>query len=118
MIHLEPPTEILRNIRRGAEELQNLVDAFNGLGLSGVESDEFLFLVADPRGLFDEKAEKAAKEMKEAAKEAEKKAEKTEKELEETAKKAEDTKEKTKDAAEKLAKKKEEDGCRRKQTAK
>jgi exonuclease III len=60
---VDPSPEILPSIRRGAKELQNLVDTFNGLGLSGVEPDELLDLVTDPRGLFDEKVEETAKQL-------------------------------------------------------
>jgi exonuclease III len=53
-------SEILPAILRGAEELQDLVDTFNGLGAGAVTSDEFLPLVVDPRRLFDEKVNEMA----------------------------------------------------------
>ncbi len=52
--------EILPAIMKGAEQLQALVDTFNGLGAGDVAPEELLSLVVDPRGLFDEKVRDAA----------------------------------------------------------
>ena len=56
----DPPSATLPAIERGAEELQQFVDAFDRLGLKGVEAEEFASLIVDPRGLFDRKVEEAA----------------------------------------------------------
>ncbi len=53
----DPPPEILPSIEAGAEQLQDLVDAFNVLGLAEVESEEFVHLVVDPRRFFDRKVD-------------------------------------------------------------
>ncbi|MFC1544072.1 endonuclease/exonuclease/phosphatase family protein [Gemmatimonadota bacterium] len=52
--------EILPAIREGAEQLQNLVDAFDSFGLSEVEPEEFVHLITDPRRLFRGKVNEAA----------------------------------------------------------
>ena len=55
-----PHPEILPAIEEGARQLQRLVDTFNGFGLPGLTSEEFVHLIVDPRRLFDEKAEAKA----------------------------------------------------------
>ena len=52
--------EILPAIGAGAEQLQQLVDAFNGFGLPALESDEFVHLIVDPSRLFDRKVNEVA----------------------------------------------------------
>ena len=47
---------LLPAIELGAERLQTFVDAFNALGQRPIESDEFLRLIVDPRGLFEQRA--------------------------------------------------------------
>ncbi|MFC1640111.1 endonuclease/exonuclease/phosphatase family protein [Gemmatimonadota bacterium] len=47
--------EILPLIKTGAQELQELVDTFNGFGLNKLESDELVHLVVDPQLLFNQK---------------------------------------------------------------
>jgi exonuclease III len=56
----EPRPEILPAIELGAEQLQDLVDAFDGLGLNKLEPDELVHLIVDPRRLFEEKVNEAA----------------------------------------------------------
>jgi len=56
----DPQPDVLPSIEAGAEQLQNLVDAFNGLGLTELESDEFVHLIVDPRRLFDQKVDEVA----------------------------------------------------------
>jgi exonuclease III len=56
----QPPHEILPGIEEGAGQLQELVDAFNALGLSEVRPEEFMRLVVEPRRLFDDKVDEAA----------------------------------------------------------
>ncbi len=53
-------TEILPAIKTGARQLQELVDAFNDLGLKHVGSEEFAKLIVDPEGLFDQKVDDVA----------------------------------------------------------
>ncbi len=50
-----PQPAVLPLVETGAVQLQALVDAFNGLGLDEIDSDEFVHLVVDPRRLFDQK---------------------------------------------------------------
>jgi exonuclease III len=57
---VDPQTGILPAIKAGAEQLQELVDAFNGFGLDEIESDEFVHLIVDPRRLFDQKVDERA----------------------------------------------------------
>lgn len=52
---INPQTKILPEIERGAENLQELVNAFNRLGLNKVGPGEFESLIVDPRGLFKQK---------------------------------------------------------------
>jgi exonuclease III len=52
-----PRPEILPAIEAGAEQLQELVDAFNGLGVTEVGADDLLQLVVDPRRLFGHKVD-------------------------------------------------------------
>ena len=52
-----PSDGILPIMRRGAEHLQELVDAFNTFDLVPIEPEELLPLVVDPRRLFDQKVE-------------------------------------------------------------
>ncbi len=56
----DPPPATLPAIERGAEQLQQFVDAFDHLGLKEVEAREFANLIVDPRGLFDRKVREAA----------------------------------------------------------
>ena len=55
-----PQNGILPGIEAGAAALQALVDAFDALGLSKVEPDELLELIAEPRELFQTKVAEAA----------------------------------------------------------
>ncbi len=55
-----PHPEILPAIEEGARQLQRLVDTFNGFGLPGLTSDEFVHLIVDPQRLFDERVEAKA----------------------------------------------------------
>ncbi len=55
-----PVEEITPAILEGAEQLQALVDTFNGIGLDELEPDEFVHLIVDPRRLFDRKVEERA----------------------------------------------------------
>lgn len=55
-----PGEDITRAIKDGAQQLQALVDAFNGFGLADLESNEFVHLIVDPRRLFDQKVEARA----------------------------------------------------------
>lgn len=55
-----PGLDILPAIDDGAQQLQKLVDAFNGFDLSELEPDELIHLVVDPRRLFDRKVDEAA----------------------------------------------------------
>lgn len=56
----EPAESLLPSMVTGAGQLQELVDAFNNLGLSAVESDEFASLIVDPKALFEQKVSEAA----------------------------------------------------------
>ena len=56
----DPQSDVLPAIKRSAEQLQRLVDAFDRLGLEKVEPGEFASLIVDPRELFDRKAQEAA----------------------------------------------------------
>jgi endonuclease/exonuclease/phosphatase (EEP) superfamily protein YafD len=58
-----PRAEILPRIEAGAENLQALVDTFNGFGLDELESDEFVHLIVDPERLFDEKVVERARQL-------------------------------------------------------
>lgn len=49
------PEDVLPTITHGSEELQDLVDAFNALGLPSLESDELMRLVVEPDRLFASK---------------------------------------------------------------
>jgi len=60
---VRPQPETLPAIEAGAEQLQNLVDAFNGLGLPELETDEFVHLIVDPRRLFDRKVNDMAETL-------------------------------------------------------
>ncbi len=55
---IDHETQILPEIESGAQKLQALVDAFNGLGLVPLKDDEFIDLIVDPSHLFDKKTEK------------------------------------------------------------
>jgi endonuclease/exonuclease/phosphatase family metal-dependent hydrolase len=55
-----PPDQILPGIEAGAARLQELLDAFDALGLSPVEPDELLEMIAEPRDLFEAKVAEAA----------------------------------------------------------
>jgi exonuclease III len=57
------PVEISPEIEAGAEQLQRLVDVFNGLGLSEVTPEEFVHLIVDPERLFDEKVNERTEEL-------------------------------------------------------
>jgi exonuclease III len=57
---VDPQPAILPAIEHGADQLQRLVDAFNGLGLKDVEPGEFASLIVDPRRLFDRKVNQVA----------------------------------------------------------
>jgi endonuclease/exonuclease/phosphatase family metal-dependent hydrolase len=48
--------DLLPAIESGAERLQAFVDAFNDLGQRPIESDEFLRLIVDPRGMYEQRA--------------------------------------------------------------
>ena len=52
-----PRAEILPAIHAGAENLQELVDAFNRLGVSEVAPDEFVSLIVEPERFFDQKVD-------------------------------------------------------------
>jgi len=56
----DPQSDVLPAIKRSAEQLQRLVDAFDRLGLEKVEPGEFASLIVDPRELFDRKVQEAA----------------------------------------------------------
>ncbi len=58
----EDECDILPEIEEGVTLLQDLVNEFNKLGLSDVDSDELVSLVVDPEGLFDDKVEKLKKQ--------------------------------------------------------
>ncbi|MBL4770528.1 MAG: endonuclease/exonuclease/phosphatase family protein [Planctomycetes bacterium] len=45
-------------VEGGAGNLQELVDAFNDLGIEPVQSDEFTDLIVDPTGLFNQRVQK------------------------------------------------------------
>lgn len=49
------PDEILPAIKTGAEKLQELVDAFNNLGVGLVKAEEFEDLIVNPKDLFNQK---------------------------------------------------------------
>lgn len=49
------PSDILPAITDGASNLQELVDAFNGLGLPALQPDELMRVVIDPDRLFESK---------------------------------------------------------------
>jgi endonuclease/exonuclease/phosphatase family metal-dependent hydrolase len=55
-----PTDDTLPGIEEGAARLQELVEAFNALGLSPIEPDELLELIAEPRDLFQAKVAEAA----------------------------------------------------------
>jgi exonuclease III len=57
-----PQPDVVPAIPAGARQIQELVDAFGDLGVGPVEPDELVHLMADPRRLFDEKAERAGGE--------------------------------------------------------
>jgi exonuclease III len=52
---VSPQAEIAAAVYAGAEDLQELVDGFNSLGVKEVEADEFVNLIVEPGRLFDEK---------------------------------------------------------------
>ena len=52
-----PQAEILPAIHAGAENLQELVDAFNRLGVNEVAPDEFVNLIVEPERFFDQKVD-------------------------------------------------------------
>jgi exonuclease III len=56
----QPQEGILPGIEEGVGQLQDLVDAFNALGLSEVQPEEFMRLVVEPRRLFEDKVDEAA----------------------------------------------------------
>ena len=58
-----PQPEIVPAIYAGAQKLQEMVDAFNTLGLSEVEPGEFVNLIVEPRRLFDEKVSQRAEAL-------------------------------------------------------
>jgi hypothetical protein len=60
---VEQELKILPAIETGAEKLQELVDAFNDLGLKALEPDEFVHLIVDPQQLYERKLEKASKKQ-------------------------------------------------------
>jgi len=60
-------SEILPGIEAGAVQLQEMVDAFNSLGLSPLEPDELLELIAEPRGVFRAKVDEAAAQRSDGA---------------------------------------------------
>ncbi|MFC1575458.1 hypothetical protein ACFL5A_02270, partial [Gemmatimonadota bacterium] len=60
---LAPPAGILPSIEAGAMQLQEMVDAFNALGLDPLESEDLVHLVVDPRRLFEEKVEARAQTL-------------------------------------------------------
>ncbi len=55
-----PEEAVVPAIRTGALEIQNMVDAFNGLGLPPIEPEELVNLMVEPERLFERKAEAAA----------------------------------------------------------
>jgi len=55
-----PRAEILPAIHAGAENLQQLVDEFNRLGLNEVAPEEFVNLIVEPERFFDQKVEEMA----------------------------------------------------------
>ena len=57
---IDPQAEILPAIVDGAEQLQDLVDAFRALALAELVSDELVDLIVDPRGLFEKKVNEMA----------------------------------------------------------
>ena len=58
-----PQVDIVPAIYTGAENLQAMVDAFNGLGAGDVEPDDLVHLITDPRRLLDRKANEMAEQM-------------------------------------------------------
>jgi len=55
-----PQPDLLPAIEAGARQLQELVDAFNGVGLKELGADEFVHLIVDPKRLFDQKVDDQA----------------------------------------------------------
>jgi len=60
---VEGRAEILPAIQEGADALQELVEAFNALGLDQLQPDELLPLVVDPEQFFEEKVEERAQAL-------------------------------------------------------
>ena len=56
-----PKPDIVPAIPAGAQKLQELVDAFESLGLGKVRSDEFVRLIVEPKRLFDERVKAGGK---------------------------------------------------------
>lgn len=56
----QPHEGVLPGIEEGRGQLQELVDAFNALGLSEVQPDEFMRLIVEPQRLFEDKVSEAA----------------------------------------------------------
>ena len=52
-----PPAELLPAIHAGAENLEELVDEFNRLGLNEVAPEELVNLIVEPERLFDQKVD-------------------------------------------------------------
>jgi exonuclease III len=48
-------TDILQNIKTGAKQLQNYVNAFNKLNVGQVKEDEFISLIVEPKALYQRK---------------------------------------------------------------
>jgi exonuclease III len=48
-------TDILQNIKIGAKQLQNYVNAFNKLNVGQVKEDEFISLIVEPKALYQRK---------------------------------------------------------------
>jgi endonuclease/exonuclease/phosphatase family metal-dependent hydrolase len=57
-------TSILPEIKKGAEQLQLIVDAFNRLNVENVQENEFLSLIVDPKELYIRKLGLTATEAK------------------------------------------------------
>ena len=55
--------EVLPAIEAGAQQLQDLVDAFNGFGLAELESDDFVHLIVDPKRLFDQRVSQRIEQL-------------------------------------------------------
>lgn len=55
-----PPAEILPAIHAGTENLQQLVDEFNRLGINEVAAEEFVNLIVEPERFFDQKVDEMA----------------------------------------------------------